>query len=277
MKTCIKHLPPLPALIAGLVLILAGPATAQVFKTLHTFTGASDGANPSWGGLLLSGNTLYGAAYNGGSSSGYGTVFSVRMDGTGFKVLESFDGGNNEAYPETGLLLAGNTLYGASGGPGSTIGGLFSVNTNGTGFKTLHVFTSISAPYYTNSDGGIVCGTLILLGNTLYGAADFGGSGGNGNVFAVNTNGTGFTVLHSFSSFGSPHDPWVENPPYTNSGGARPADGVILSGDILYGTTQFGGSSGWGRCMPSTPTARALRPCIISLAAATEVGRIPDR
>ena len=63
MKTHIKHLSPMPALIAGLVLMSAGPVTAQVFKTLHTFTGGSDGANRYACGLLLLDNTLYGSAY----------------------------------------------------------------------------------------------------------------------------------------------------------------------------------------------------------------------
>ena len=40
---------------------------------------------------------------------------------------------------------------------------------------------------------------LILSGNTLYGTASSGGSSGDGTVFAVNTDGTGFTTLHSFT------------------------------------------------------------------------------
>ena len=85
---------------------------------------------------------------------------------------------NNEAYPETGLLLSGNTLYGASGGPGTTTGTLFAINTNGTGFTTLHSFTELSGSSYTNSDGAWVYGALILSGNTLYGTRLSGGSGG---------------------------------------------------------------------------------------------------
>ena len=38
---------------------------------------------------------------------------------------------------------------------------------------------------------------LILSGNTLYGTAR-GGSSGNGTVFAVNTDGTGFTTCVVF-------------------------------------------------------------------------------
>ncbi len=223
----------------------AAHLTAQVFTTLHSFTGGSDGANPC-AGLVLSGNTLYGVAYSGGNS-GYGTVFKVNTDGTGFKVLETLNGVNNEAAPETGLLLSGNTLYGASGGPGTTTGTLFAINTNGTGFTTLHIFTELSGASYTNSDGAWVFGGLISSGNTLYGTTSAGGSRGSGTVFAVNTNGTGFTTLHSFTATSPSRNPYgTSSPPFINSDGAFPSGALILSGNTLYGTTQSGGSSGWG-------------------------------
>lgn len=244
MKTHIKNAFTDSTLIAGLVLILAGHAAAQVFKTLHTFTGGSDGANP-FAGMILSDSTLYGTAVFGGSL-GYGTLFSINTDGTGFKVLQSFNGVNDQAYPISSLLLFGDTLFGATSGPGSSLGALFAINTNGTGFRSVHVFSSTFGPHYTNSDGGVVAGTLSLSGNTLYGASDIGGSGGEGNVFAINTNGTGFTTLHSFTATSVPRGGGTENPPYANNDGAGPGGGLILAGVTLYGTTQFGGSSGWG-------------------------------
>src|SRR5450756_1636931 len=66
-------------------------------------------------------------------------------------------------------------------------------------FTTLHSFTLLNNS--TNSDGANPLGGLILSGNTLYGTAYGGGSSGNGTVFAVHTNGTGFTNLHSFTAF----------------------------------------------------------------------------
>ena len=96
MKTHIKNLFLLPALAAGLGLILAGQATAQTFTTLYSFTGGSDGAQPL-AGLILSSNILYGTA-SGGVNPGKGTVFALSTDGTGFTTLYSFTGGSDGAY-----------------------------------------------------------------------------------------------------------------------------------------------------------------------------------
>jgi len=47
---------------------------------------------------------------------------------------------------------------------------------------------------------------LVLAGNTLFGTARAGGTHKDGTVFAVNTDGTGFTNLHTFigSAFAPP-------------------------------------------------------------------------
>src|SRR5208282_3863511 len=136
--------------------------------------------------LTLSGSTLYGTAKFGDSD--YGTVFSVNTDGTGFTVLKEFNG-DDGAAPSGGLLLSGTTLYGTTvSGGNSGYGTVFAVNTDGTGFTTLYSFTG-------GSDGANSNAGLILSGNTLYGTAYGGGDTGNGTVFSVNTDGTGFTVL----------------------------------------------------------------------------------
>src|SRR5450759_2288652 len=192
MKTRIKNLFLLPALIAGLGLILAGRVTAQTFTTLHSFTYGSDGAFP-YAGLILSGNTLYGTAYDGGSS-GNGTVFKVNPDGTGFTNLHSFTALSNStnsdgAYPEAGLILSGNTLYGTTSGGGSSGDGtVFAVNTNGTGFTTLHSFTY-------GSDGLWPYAGLILSGNTLYGTTSGGGSSSDGTVFSLSLPPAQLTII----------------------------------------------------------------------------------
>ena len=57
-------------------------------------------------------------------------------------------------------------------------------------FTTLHSFISFS-------DGASSYAGLITnsLGNILYGTTDYGGSPDQGTVFAVNTDGTGFTKI----------------------------------------------------------------------------------
>ena len=106
-----KNLIFLPVLIAGLALLLADQATVQICTTLHSFTATDsntgtnrDGANPT-AGLILSGNTLYGTAYAGGTN-GNGTVFAVNTNGTGFTTLHNFTALNpnnsDGALPEAG-------------------------------------------------------------------------------------------------------------------------------------------------------------------------------
>src|SRR6267154_2586136 len=120
MKTCLRDLFLLLVLIAGLGLMLSDRVMAQTFTTVHSFTATSasfpgsnsDGANPY--GLILSGNTLYGTAGRGGSS-GCGMVFKVNPNGMGFTTLHSFNCNTDGTYPQRGLILSGNTLYGTAG------------------------------------------------------------------------------------------------------------------------------------------------------------------
>jgi uncharacterized repeat protein (TIGR03803 family) len=124
----------------------------------------------------------------------------------------------------SGLTLSGNTLYGtAEWGGISGNGTIYKINTDGTGFANLHVFTEGSN---TNSDGANPEGGLVLSGNTLYGTARELGAFGPGTVFAINTDGTGFTNLHNFNI----------------TDGQEPEGDLILSGNTLYGTTYRGGS-----------------------------------
>jgi len=172
------------------------------FTNLYSFTGGSDGADPL-AGLVLSGNTLYGTAVDGGISNN-GTVFAVNIDGTGFTNLHTFSvpsgpfpATNSDGYsPQSGLILSRNTLYGttSSGNPNGT-GTVFAVNINGTGFTNLYSFSGLSGSaghglQGTNNDGAhpnslILSGNTLLTGNTLYGTASAGGTSGNGTIFSL--------------------------------------------------------------------------------------------
>ena len=211
------------------------------FANLHSFSACNgsnytngDGAWPQ-AGLILSGNTLYGTAEDGGSF-GFGTVFAINTNGASFVTLHNFTGGSDGAYPVAALTLSGNTLYGTAYEGGSyDAGTVFVINTDGTDFTNLYNFSADNyggrIGSYTNGDGAGPQAGLILSGSTLYGTASQGGSSGGGTLFAVNANGTGFTNLYNFAD---------------GSDGSYPVAGLILSGTILYGTTEEGGSSDYG-------------------------------
>ncbi len=74
---------------------------------------------------------------------------------------------------------------------------------------------------------------MTLGGTTLYGLTEYGGNG-HGTVFSVNTNGTNYKTLLSFTGTGGV------------ASGGYPGDGLILSGTSLFGMTQEGGVGGYG-------------------------------
>ena len=249
MKACIQNL----FLVLACVGMLPMSATAQAFTNLHTFTNSTstlyynyingDGAIPN-GGLVLLGNTLYGTTMYGGPN-GTGTIFKINTDGTGFQNLYDFSpcigGGTNSdgANPNGGLILSGNTLYGTTSGGGVALAGyqagiagkgtVFKINVGGGGFATLHYFSG------NGIDGSTPQAGLVLQGNTLYGTTEKGSATngiGNGTVFKINTDSTGFATVHSFNS--------------NESEGYELEAGLVLSGNTLYGSAAEGGEFGSG-------------------------------
>jgi uncharacterized repeat protein (TIGR03803 family) len=239
MKMCIKKSFVLLMLVGALDSIPVGWLHAQTFKSLYSFTGGSDGSGP-WCSLTVSGNTLFGTTSDWPpGSSGNGTVFALNTDGTGFTTLYSFTGASDGANPFSTLILSGNVLYGtATAGGSSGSGTVFVLNVDGTGFTALYSFTAISGS--TNTDGSDPRGGLLLSGTTLYGAAQFGGAAGNGTLFDLNTDGTGFTNLYTFTEIAT-NSLGV----HANSDGALP-NHLVVSSNTLFGTAAYGGSSNSG-------------------------------
>src|SRR5581483_1727315 len=210
------------------------------FATLYSFslddTGTnSDGAEPN-GGLVISGSTLYGTTGVAGPL-GWGTLFKISTNGTGFAIVHTFTSGSDGSNPNGGLVLSGSTLYGAAGtGGANNVGTIFKVKTDGTGFTTVHTFSSPTGGNPINTEGYNPQGNLLLSGNTLYGTTPIGGANGEGTIYSVQTNGSGLTVVHTFTA---PN-------PFTNADGAIPSPGLVLTGGKLYGTAQQAGFNAGG-------------------------------
>ncbi len=223
-----------------------------LFTNLVNFA-ITNGQNPD-SSVIFSSNVLYGVTGGGGTNnfSGNGTIYRVNADGSSFTNLYYFsvplygpvpatnaDGG----YPLGTLALSGNTLYGVTYDNGYYGNGtIYKINTDGSDFTVIHEFTATNGINSTNSDGAYPEAGLLLWSNALYGTAYLGGQFGNGTVFKLNTDGSGFTTLYDFGLMET-------NPAYqnnTNSDGAQPLGNLIVSGSTLYGTASMGGTNGYG-------------------------------
>ena len=264
------------------------------YGVVYSFTGGTTGGSYPYEAPIFVGGTLYGTTCNGGAN-GKGTVYKVGPDGGGFEILHSFSGGETDgSYPQGGLVADGTTLFGMTiSGGASDYGTVFKVETNPAGYAVLHPFAG------GNSDGrGPGYGSLVVTDSTLYGMTQYGGSGDRGVVFGLGTDGTGFTVVHTFqggagdgefplaslildgavmygqTSCGGPSGLgtiFTIGPGGSNfevlhtfaggaSDGSKPFYDLLRSGSMLYGTTRFGGSTGWGTVFKfSTATAADVK------------------
>ena len=101
---------------------------------------------------------------------------------------------------------------------------LLSVASAGADYTILHNFGA-------SGDGYGPYSSPIVSGYTLYGTTVQGGSYDSGTLFKMDTDGTGYTILHDFGASGD---------------GRVPYGSLLLSGSTLYGMTAFGGGNDSG-------------------------------
>jgi uncharacterized repeat protein (TIGR03803 family) len=203
------------------------------FSTLHEFD-FSDGGYPNANLIKTTGGELLGMTQSGGQF-GYGTIFKIGTNGTGFSKIYDFDG-TNGATPK-GSLIQGSDgmLYGMTyqGGTGNK-GVIFKISTGGSAFAKLMDFNGTNGAYpqgnlmeestthslfgmaeqtvfRINKDGtgyskllttnGSMTGTLIEVPNGyLYGIYPFGGPEGVGTIFKMKPDGSGYADVHQLSA-----------------------------------------------------------------------------
>ena len=143
------------------------------------------------------------------------------------------DGGR----PYTILQGSDGNFYGtaeeSSVGGNSGGGTVFSLTSGGV-FTALYTFLPGPQNNYPNGDGPY----LLIQGpdGKLYGTTPLGGAADHGVLFRVNTDGSGFQVLHSFCSKPNCAD------------GNYPTALVVGADGNLYGTTIYGGAGQTGSC-----------------------------
>jgi uncharacterized repeat protein (TIGR03803 family) len=179
--------------------------------------GSSDVATLSYTGFPIPPATISASATGAASGSG---IFTPVI---GERVLHSFQGGADAAFPQAGLISVGGQLYGTTDGGGTNGDGtVFTVSASGSE-SVLHSFGS-------GTDGNSAKAPLVALGNEFYGTTWLGGVNSAGAVFEISTSGAE-SLSYNFKD--APD-------------GLSPVAGLIAVGNELYGTTWEGGANGYG-------------------------------
>ena len=135
--------------------------------------GGYDGAVPDHGGLTYSNGRLYGLTTVGGAN-GSGVLFSININGSGYRIEHTFGTAMDLAQPH-GTLMAGPdgifyALAATGGTPGS--GGVFRFNPKNGKYQVLHSFGG-GATGINGEDNPVVTtnakGAIVLYGMTQLG------------------------------------------------------------------------------------------------------------
>ncbi len=223
------------------------PAHAQTFSVIHTFTDTGgDGGLPT-AGLTVRGDTLYGTTQVGGPGGFLGgTVYQITHVGSDWITTPIFlfpadgSGGTN---PRARLVFGpdGHAYSTTEGGGIYRQGVLFSLTPPLSICRSANCLwnETILHSFQDSPGDGSVPGlgdlTWDQQGN-LYGTTTFGGKNSGeeqGTVFQMNPGTKAYSVIHYFS--GSPES------------GRAPVNEVVFDDNgNLFGTTVYGGQSGYG-------------------------------
>ncbi len=183
---------------------------------------------------------LYGSLFQGGTG-GKGTIFKIRTDGTGFKVIFSFSGntvtGGNPA--STLLLGSDGKIYGMTQTGGlNNLGIIFSIAIDGSNFTKLLDFDGLAKG--ASPAGQLTEGTNGIL----YGMTNRGGLNDLGTIFSINKNGTGFHKMADLKS-----------------NAASPVFGPLIESTpgVFFGMTYKGGPINGGAIFSITASSDELK------------------
>jgi len=233
------------------VLSLVGISPSRATESvLYRFTGGSDGRHP-WSDLVADAKgALYGTT-NAGGSEGYGVVFKLTppaergapwIESVLYSFCQQFSC-NDGSYPEAGLIFdKQGGLYGTTSEGGEVgYGAVFKLTPpaqDGAPWTETVLYN-----FFGHDDGSYPAAGLIFdKQGAIYGTTSEGGYGPNsigyGTVFKLTPNpGHAFwreIQLYNFCGVG-----------YFCSDGKTPTGRLIFGPDgALYGTTQYGGSTG---------------------------------
>jgi uncharacterized repeat protein (TIGR03803 family) len=167
----------------------------QSYKILHSFTPNSNGYSATTVTADNSLDRLFGMTQLGGRW-GVGTLFSLRQDGSDFKIIHHFGNPHHQGFGPFGdaKLLIGSDgwLYGALAFGDNLAGSIFRLNKDGSNYRILHKFDPSGEKFPVEQ---------LIEGSDgfLYGTTTQGGSSGKGSVFRIARNGSGYSDVYTFT------------------------------------------------------------------------------
>jgi uncharacterized repeat protein (TIGR03803 family) len=152
------------------------------YSNIVNFSNAPNGTHP-YSSLVTDGTFLYGTTRSGGVNN-KGSIFKVKIDGSEYQQLFSFDGNNGWA-PLHNLVFLGDYLYGMTRFGGiNDQGTIFRIKPDGSDFLKQVDFDG-------TSKGSSPYGALISDGTFLYGMTSNGGINNTGVIFKLSTENLG--------------------------------------------------------------------------------------
>ena len=229
----------------GAIFKLAPAQAGYSESVIYSFQGGSDGSHPQGGLILDSSGNLYGTTVNGGGGCDCGTAFELVKGGSTYveRVMHSFEGGSDGAFPVSGLLSDQGSLFGTTAAGGAeSLGTVFLLSPAPSGYSEKIIYSFQGEPDGEAPGSGLITNSKgSLFGTTEYGGEGNCSSGGGlfgcGTVFQLSVSGSTYTekILYRFVG---------------GSDGIFPLGGLVMNGrGTLFGTTSGGGTH--DRCEPS--------------------------
>jgi uncharacterized repeat protein (TIGR03803 family) len=209
-------------------------ATASTLTTLYNFGRRFDDGRGPDSRLIVRGPSFFGTTSAGGMTtgectSGCGTLFGVKPGG-GERIVYRFKGGRDGAVPLADAIVVDGAFFGTTsegGGSKRCAGGCGTVYKVGAGGKEEVIYR-----FKGGTDGAQPVAGLKVMAGALYGTTEFGGADkhacfqGCGTVFRLSLDGKSERIIYRFRG---------------GADGAEPAADLVAVGDVLYGTTRYGG------------------------------------
>ena len=211
------------------------------FTVLRNLGAGSEGYFPLGGLVQTADGSLFGTTTSGGISN-VGNVFRISPDGSDYRRLHDFVGGEDGQRPQASLMADANgTLFGTTASTGRGIAGtVFRIDSDGSNYRVLHGFPD------TAIEARAPKSVLTSAGDVLYGTTSAGGSKGKGTLFRIKKDGSDFATLWNF--------------PELALDGETPTPGLTAAGDGSYlGVTEAGGQYGNGTVFRIDPVPVRLR------------------